>query len=92
MPAFGPGGRQAIPSVSLRKSSALFVHGRGPRPYLLRLEVRRDVEQIICLPDLTPDRSGLPSADRGAGAARSGLPLTFRGTPAVWVIGPLRCE
>src|ERR1700674_790024 len=31
----------------------------------------------------TPERSGLPSADRGAGAERLGLPSGVLGTPAV---------
>src|SRR4051812_23322407 len=31
----------------------------------------------------SPDKSGLPSAVRGAGAARSGLPSAARGIPAV---------
>src|SRR5262245_894971 len=30
-----------------------------------------------------PDRSGVPSGSRGAGAARSGLPSAFRGIPSV---------
>src|ERR1700674_757139 len=35
----------------------------------------------------TPDRSGLPSADRGAGAERLGLPSGVLGTPAVGRLG-----
>src|SRR5947207_1177691 len=37
----------------------------------------------LCSISQMPDRSGFPSAVRGAGALRSGLPSAARGTPAV---------
>ena len=71
---------------------ALFVQGRGPGPYLVRLEVRGDVGQIPdCFTRQTPDRSGLPSVDRGAGAERSSH-RRVSGTSPGKVIRPLRCE
>ena len=81
MPAFGPGG-QAFDSVRVPSKIvfALFVQGRGPGQDLLRLEVRRQIETPI--PTIqTPDRSGLPSAERGAGAERLGLPSGVRVSP-----------
>src|SRR5438132_14411445 len=42
--------------------------------------LRSYLSEILCH---IPDRSGLPSAVRGAGAARFGLPSAVRGMPGV---------
>ena len=63
----------------------------GPGLNVLGLEILGDVEAVEGpAPLQTPVRSGLPSAVRGAGAERLGLPSGRRGIPGVGVIEPLR--
>src|ERR1700735_4487222 len=80
----GPDGRhrafiESLPRSSVRRSTRAFAHGWISSGFRSAAMLARYFGDILFQ---TPDRSGLPSAVRGAGAARFALPLGKRGVPA----------
>src|SRR5215813_12633280 len=81
----GPHGRHWIPGESLRKSSArcrtkASAQGWISPAFMSAATLPEYFAEILCQ---IPDKSGLPSTVRGAGAVRFGLPLAVRGMPGV---------
>src|SRR6266705_3532317 len=81
----GPHGRHWIPGESLRKSSARCRTKASAQDWISpgfrsAATLPEYLAEILCQ---IPDKSGLPSAVRGAGAARFGLPFALRGMPGV---------
>src|SRR5207247_10100115 len=81
----GPHGRHWIPGESFCRSSARCrtkdsAHGWISPGFRSAATLRSYFSELLCQ---IPDKSGLPSAVRGAGAARLGLPSALRGVPGV---------
>src|SRR5690348_2160482 len=74
------GSSTALPP-SLRWSQIALAAGRKGTSSLISTAVSR--RYLVPSGSQTPERSGLPSASRGAGAVRFGLPSGVRGSPAV---------
>src|SRR5213078_367143 len=81
----GPHGRHWIPGESFCRSSARCrtkdsAQGWISPGFRSAATLRSYFSELLCQ---IPDKSGLPSAVRGAGAARFGLPFGVRGMPGV---------
>src|SRR3974377_1438560 len=80
----GPGGRQVMAEESLPSSARVFLDNAAAQgcgfidSFAFPVSAARALS--VCQ---TPEKSGLPSTVRGAGAARSGLPSALRGMPGV---------
>src|SRR5437879_8865756 len=79
--AAGPHGKHWIPGESFCRSSArcrtkAWAQGWISPGFRSAATLRSYLSEILCH---RPDRSGLPSAVRGAGAVRFGLPSAVRG-------------
>ena len=75
----GPRGRQAMLMPSLLKFSLRSRTNESTQP-CTGFRSARTVRDILVH---RPEKSGLPSGIRGAGAAKSGLPSAVRGMPRV---------
>src|SRR5213594_4089392 len=83
--AAGPHGKHWIPGESFSRSSArcrtrASAQGWISPGFRSAATLRSYLSEILCH---KPDRSGLPSAVRGAVAVRFGLPSGVRGMPGV---------
>src|SRR5580704_2873754 len=70
----------SLPRFSCRSSTNFSAHGCISPGFRSAAMLREYLGEILFH---TPERSGLPSAVRGTGAARLGLPAAVRGMPGV---------
>src|SRR5215472_3838065 len=84
----GPFGRQFVPGLSrprFAKERVTFSMAQGWTSVGLR-SAAIFIKYLPALTPHTPDKSGFPSAVRGAGAFRFGLPSAVRGMPGGGVV------